>query len=256
AASVGLDEVDLHFAGLVGGVGDPAAVGAPGDGSLLRFAGAGEVAGRAVLGGEGPDVAARDGRDALAAGRDRPVGDLRVDLARLRAEGGTVARDEDVDGGVAAVGAVEAVELRAALEDDLAAPVRAGAHRGPLHVVVGEGGALLALAGARVVRPEVQSVLGARVGEVEDRVARPHGDGVGAFPVGHLLGFVGLQVEKPDVGRHAAAVALPGAEVARVGRVGEPLAVGADRSLRTVGHGEFLVLAAVGLDGEELGLAC
>src|SRR5690606_33464728 len=134
-------------------------------------------------------------------------------------------------------------------------PAGPGAHGGPLDIVGGEGGALGALAGARVVGPEVEAVLGPAVGEGVDGVGGPHGGGVGALPVGHLLGFVGLEVEEPDIGGHAAAVALPGPEVARVGRIGEPLSVGADGALGAVGDGERVVLAAVGGDGEELCLA-
>jgi len=104
-------------------------------------------------------------------------------------------------------------------------------------------------------RPDVQAVLRTLVGDVVDGVPVPHRLGVGAFPIGDALGGVVLQVEEPDIGGHAAAVALPGAGVGGVGCVGQPGAIGVDGAVGAVGHRKDGGLAACRGNRVELGLA-
>ena len=144
------------------------------------------------------------------------------------------------------------MQIGAVLVDDLAPAVRARADRGPLDVVVGIVGELLVLVAGDVVAPEVEPMRRARIRQVVERLAVPHGQRVGPLPVGDLARRVLGQVEEPDVGGHAAAVALPGAMVPRVRGVGEPLAVGADRAYATVGHRQLAVQTATRRHGEEL----
>jgi hypothetical protein len=93
------------------------------------------------------------------------------------------------------------------------------------------------------------------VGEVVELVALPHRLRVRAFEGGGPLRGMVLQVEEPDVGRHAAAVALPRAVVGGVRRVREPFAGGRDRAEGPVGNGELLGEAALRRDDEHLRLS-
>ena len=88
-----------------------------------------------------------------------------------------------------------------------------------------------------VDRVQVHPVLVA-VGEEVDLVVRsPHRDDVLGWVIGQVLGLLGLEVVDPDVVGHAAAVALPGAELAEDAVVGQLLAVGRERAKPPRGSG-------------------
>ncbi len=141
------------------------------------------------------------------------------------------------------------------LEDDLARSLRARSDRRPFHVEIGVGRDLTALVGRRIVGPDVEVVRRTVVGEVVELVLLPHRLRVGALPCRDAARGVALQMEEPDVGRHAAAVALPRARVGGVRRVREPFTARRDRAECTVGHGELFGEAALGRDGEKLHFA-
>ena len=107
---------------------------------------------------------------------------------------------------------------------------------GPLDVMDRELGDLACLSGLEVVAEHVEHValLGAVVGQVVDLAAVPHGERVGALPVGDAARLARLEVDEPHVGGHAAAVALPGAVVGGVRRVGHPLAGAVDRAVGAI----------------------
>ena len=84
ALAVGRRDVQLVLAGRVGEVRDPAAIGAPRRVALGDAARAREVARRALLRGQGPDVAARFASGALAAGRKAPSRDELRGVDRVR----------------------------------------------------------------------------------------------------------------------------------------------------------------------------
>jgi hypothetical protein len=85
-------------------------------------------------------------------------------------------------------------------------------------------GELRGLFRREVVAVEVEGAVA--VGAEVHGVADPHRVAVGARVVGHLLELVALEVEEVEVLGPAALIALPGAEVAGVGRVDDAAAVG------------------------------
>ncbi len=144
---------------------------------------------------------------------------------------------------------VEQVEASAGLEDDLR-----GTDGGKGDVVVGEAGDLPGLgAGGEVVEgPEVVALALAAVGEEVEGVAVPHGLDVVGVAFAQVARFLRLEVEEPDLRRQAAAVALPGAKLPRLGGIGDAAAVGREGGELAVGHRELFGEAAFGGDAEEL----
>ena len=255
ALAVGLSHPQLVLAALVAEVGDPAAIGAPGGAALGAAVAAGQVARRAVLGRQRPDVAAGRDRGPLTAGRDAPGHDVVGGIGDLGPRVDGVAGDVDLDRARLVATQVQQPQLGADLEHDLALALVARAHRRPGDVVVLEVGDLPPLVVEQVVAPDVQAVLLAGVRQVIERRVVPHRLRIGALPIGDLAGAVVLQVEQPDVAGVAAAVALPGAAVAVERRVGQPVPVRTDRAEGAVRHRQRRRHAAVGRHGHQAGLA-
>ena len=174
-----------------------------------------EVAGGAVLGRHGEDVAAGDDGDALAIRGGRDAGDVAGDVDESGTGGGGVLADGDGHDGGFTGGEVKPPDLAGLLEDDGVA-----AEGGELDVVVGEVRHLDGLLGGEVVAEEVGA--GRAFGdEVDAAVGGPHGEEILRGVIGDVLEFAGLQVEDPDVVGHAAAVLFPGAEFAKDAVVGD-----------------------------------
>ena len=253
AAPIGGDQHRLVLAARVARGGDPAPIGAPGGHAFGGTAGAGEVAGRALLGGQRPDVAPRRDHRAAPVGPEVPVLDLRRGVDDARPQGAAVAGHGDLDRARGAGLLLPDEDPRAVLEDDPRRRTVVWADRGPLHVVVAERGHLPPRAAVEVVRPEIQAMVlvGALVGEVVHGAPVPHWKGVLALPVGDLAALAGLEVEQPDVRRHAAAVALPGAAIDRVGREREPAPIRRERAVGAIGHRQRLGQAAASRHAED-----
>ena len=100
----------------------------------------------------------------------------------------------------------------------------------------------------QVVGVDVQRALA--VGGEVHRVPRPHREVVGAGVVGQALGAIGHEVVDPDVLRAAAAGALPGAELAVDGRVGDLPAVRGQRRAAALRQLQRRLQAARGIDHE------
>ncbi len=141
-------------------------------------------------------------------------------------------------------GEVEAVDVAAVLEHDGIL-----AQRRELHVEVGETGQLSCLFRPRVVDEEIHPLVGVAVGEEVDPVASPHRDDVLRRIVRDILGRLGVEVVDPDVVGHAAAIALPRAELAEDAVVGELLAVRREGAEAAARQGQFLGQIAGQCDG-------
>ena len=106
-----------------------------------------------------------------------------------------------------------------------------------------------------VVRPDVVAFVRAAIRQEIDRVAVPHRLCVVGRVRGDVLRRERLQIEQHQVGRPAAAIALPVAEVLRHRHVDELLAVGRVGAELAVRHRQLFGQAAVETDGEELAVA-
>ena len=148
-------------------------------------------------------------------------------------------------------GIVVDMEVRAHLKDDARGAAVIGADRGPLHVVFGKLGDLRRVSSGDVVLPEIQTMFGARIREIEELITVPHRHGVGAFPVSDLTGLTGLEIQQPEIACHPAAVALPGSTIPLVGRVGDPGSTAIDCRVRAVGHRQRFGHATFGVDGKD-----
>ena len=140
---------------------------------------------------------------------------------------------------------IEGVEIAAVFEDD---GIRTQAR--PHHVEVGEVGELFDLLAAQVVAVEIEVMLGAAIGGEVDRVAMPHGKGVGPIGVGHVFDSIVFEIVDGDGLGQAAGVALPGAEVAEDRVVGDLRAVGRKRSEAALIDGQRLGQTAVDAHAE------
>ena len=76
------------------------------------------------------------------------------------------------------------------------------------------------------------------IAQVVERAAAPHRERVDSFVVSDALCFIAAEVVDPHIRLHSAAVALPRASIDRVRRVCQPFAIGADRSVGAVRHGQ------------------
>ncbi len=218
----------------------------------MRAHAARQIPRRAVSRRSRPDVAARFHHGPLTARRNCDAADVAAHVDELWSNLRPIAGNRDVDRAALAACQVEQIQIRAVLKNNLALTVRAGPDRRPLDVELRELRDLPVFFADPVVRPDVEAVFRSRVGHVVKHVAVPHRLRVGPRPAGDALGAVVLQVEQPDVGRHAAAITLPGAVIRGVQGVRQPLAVGADGRVRSIGHGQFLGQTAAGCDREEL----
>ena len=142
-------------------------------------------------------------------------------------------------------GRVEDVDLAAFFEGDAA--VAAGR---PQDVIVLEGGDLFDLGRLQVIGIEVERQV--PVGDEDDLVLDPDGVLVRAFEIGESLGRVLVQIVGPDVLGPAALVALPGAEFAGDGRVGDRPAVRRERAAAGFGDLQGRLQSAVEADQEIL----
>ena len=192
------------------------AVGGPLGIALVDAGGHGQVPGVAVLGGHGEDVAVGAEQGPLPVGADLVGVDAAVDLDDLAPPRDLVVGDDDGHAGRLFGGQVERVEIAAVLEDDVL-----GAERGELDVELGEARQLARRLGGEVVDVEVHPFRLVPVGQEVDAVAAPHGDDVEGRVGGDVLDRLGGEVVDPDVVGHAAAVALPGPELAEDPVVGE-----------------------------------
>ncbi len=189
---------------------------------------AGQVAGRAVLGGRAEDVAARREQGPLAVGRQgvvphaRGIGvaDLVLHLGDADAGAGIVVGDADRDLTQLLARQVQEIKLAALLEGDGVA-----AQGREVDVVVGETGDLAGLFRVQVIDPDVGAAVLVLVGQVIDLAAVPHGRGVGAGPAGELGQLAAVEVVGEELLGEAAVVALPGAEVPEDAVVGDGVAV-------------------------------
>ena len=247
--AVGRPQHQLVLAGAVGPVGERLAVRRPARIPLRRSRGAREVQHRAVFGGDREHVAARLEDRALAGGRGRRLADQLGDRLGARLEGGPVGDDLDGDLGRLLGGQVQQVEAAARLEHDVL-----GAEGRERHVEVGEL-RHLAHGAALVAGPDVGALVGAAIGEEVERVAVPHRVFVVGVAGGDVGRGLGRQVERPDVGRPAAAIALPGAERLRLRQVGDLLAVGRVGGELAVRDRQLLGRPALGGDQVELVVA-
>ena len=250
-AAITTTDEELVLARLVGEVGDPLAVGTPARAAFREPRGAREVPRAAVLRRERPDVATGLDRDSLAGRRDREILHEVGGIHHVGAQAGRRTGHLDLHlAGGAVIGVVD-VEVRSVLEDESRRPLVVGSDRGPLDVVLGEVGQLFVRSFTDVVAPEVESVLGAGIGEVVEVLPVPHRHRVRAFPVGDPSGSAVLEVHQPDVAGHAPAVALPRPTVTLVRGVGDPGTGPVDRSVRAVGHRECIGQAAFAVHSED-----
>jgi len=243
------DDVDLVLAAGVGDVGDPLAVGRPDRRAVVDAGGAGQVADGALLGRDGEDVAAGVEHGALAVGTDVEIVDVLLDVGEPAPGDGAVGGHADGHLGRLLRGQVEPVDPAAVLEHDGGV-----AERRELdieRVIVGE---LAGLLGAPLVDIQVHAAVGSAVGQEVDPVAVPHGDDVLGRVVGDVLGLLRREVVDPDVVGLAAAVALPGAELAEHAVVGELLAVGGIGAEAAARQGELPRQVAVRAHQVELSL--
>ena len=199
---------------------------------------------------DGEDLAPGLDHRALARGRDPPRLHVIGHLLDPGLEAGEIAHDLDVHLAVTLAVQIDQVELPTRLEDDLL-----GTDRREVDVEVGELRDLALLAAAPVVRPDVVPHRRAGVAQVVERLPGPHRLRVIRRIVRQVVGLVRLEIEGPDVGVRATAVALPGAEVAGLRHVGERPPVGRDRPELAVRHGELLRHPALGRRLIELAVA-
>jgi hypothetical protein len=175
---------------------------------------------RPELGRGGEDIAARLEERALPRGRNRRGPDQRFDLRHPRAKRGFVGDDSHGHLFLLAGGEVEEVEAAAGLEDDAVRPARR-----KRDVELGEMRDLLQTSAADVERPHVVPLVRVTVGDEIDFAAVPHRLRI----VGRVLGEVPrrarTEVEQPEVGRPAAPIPLPRAEVLGHRHVNESPAV-------------------------------
>jgi len=141
---------------------------------------------------------------------------------------------------------VHDVQVAAVFVDD-----GAGADPGPLDIVFSVIGQRPHLFRLQVVRIQVVHLGRVPVGDEVDRVTVPHGKHVVGIARSDHLGRVGLQVVDPDVGRHAAAVPLPGPELPAHAVVRQLGAVGVERAQLAGGQRQHLGIAAVDGDLEQ-----
>ncbi len=103
-----------------------------------------------------------------------------------------------------------------------------------------------------VARPNIQPMLWTRVAQVVERLAMPHRNRVGAFPLRHARRSVVGEVVDPDICRHAAAVTLPGALIGRVGGVCKERAVARHCWIRAIWSWKLARQSAARINGEDL----
>ena len=238
-------EVDLILAAHVRDERDLLAVRRP---AGLPVVGAGavrEVAHGALLDGHGEHVAAGHEEGALALGRQGEAFDVLLSADARGPRGAAIRGHGDGDALVAAVLGVHHAQLAVQLVDD-ARLVVAG---GPAHVPGLLEGELLHGVRGGIHGVEVQLAVAVR-GEVH-LVADPHGVALGARAGGDLLLRLRGQVEDVEILRPAALVALPVAEVAEHGRVGDALAVRREGAGSGRGHGQLRRQAALQAHGVE-----
>ncbi len=185
-----------------------------------------------------------------------PVGDSDApaicvaDFLDVRAERRAVGDDLDRHLVRLLGGEVEDVHAAPGLEHDVRRT-----ERRILHVEVSEVGDLMEARCLGVVRPDVAALVLAAIGQEVERRAGPHRLRVVGVVVRDVLGRVRVEVERPDVGRPAAAVALPGAGVGGLRQVRDALRVRRERREFAVRHGKRNRHAAGFRDLEQLVVA-
>jgi hypothetical protein len=132
--------------------------------------GAREIAGGAVFGGDGEDVAAGTEDGAGAVGSEVEGRGFLADVADSAAAGGEILADFDGDAVDLFGGEFEAVEEAAVFEDDGVV-----AEGGEFDGELGEAGDLAGGLGAEIVDEEVGLAVLVAFGDEVDAVAGPHG---------------------------------------------------------------------------------
>ncbi|MBP1621542.1 MAG: hypothetical protein H6Q02_2309 [Acidobacteria bacterium] len=247
ARSVGGSDRQLVLAGAVGEVRELLAVGRDRRVALGGARGPRQVEHRAVLGGQREQLAARLDDNPLRRRRQRRVGDELGDVLHLRLEGGAVGDDLDLDFDELLARQLEPPQPAGRLENDVGGPDRREAD-----IVLDELRDLARGAAREVHRPDVVALRFVAVGQEVHRLAIEHRVRVVGEVAGHVPGLKRCQVEQPDLRRPAAAVALPGAEVAGDRHVREPGAVRRERAELAVRHRQPLRQAAGARDFPEL----
>ena len=185
--AIRLFDIQFVFAGRIGEIRDPLAVGAPGRIALGRAAGPCQIPRTPSLGRDGPDVAAGLEQGALTRRRNVPGGDELVCLDQPRSKLGPIAGDHDVHGPRFAACQVEKIKIGTELKDNFAFAELPRPDRRPFDIVLGKICHLLALAGFRVIRPDVESMVGRRVRQVVHDISVPHRQAVEPLPICDLL---------------------------------------------------------------------
>ena len=223
-------QVELVLAGGVGEVGDGLAVRAPGGVALGYAGGLGQVAGVALLGRDGEDLAVRLEDGARAGGRKLGVLNLlRGNIDSMRRQASQFAVNLNRDWHIHARDRVHQKNAAKLLHDQHR-PVR------PAYVFCGPGleglqiqfavghhlRDLLALGVIPIERDRAAVLSRAvAVGEEVDLVADPHRVRVVGVLAGYLFQVEGLEVDDPDGGGLAADVPLPGRLPLGKGLIGE-----------------------------------
>ncbi len=213
------------------------AVRGPNRSALADALGLGQVAHVAMFGRDGEDIAARLEQRPFAAGRKPKRLDPFVHRLEVGASIRLVIQKLNSDFAALSSGRIEDVKIAAVFIDDAAF-----AATGPEHVVLVMMGHFAHCFGCQVVFVEVQLVV--PIGGKIDSVADPHGKVVGDIVVGDALGFVGGEIVEPNLLRPSAAIAFPGAKLARNGIVGDFLAVRRIGGRRAFGNGQLLLVPA------------
>jgi len=219
------DQPDFILAGGVGDAGDPFAVGRPDGVALVYARRAGQIAGLAVLGRHGEDVASRAEESPFAVASDVIIRDIARDLHQPSPPAGQVLADRDIHLSACFRVEIETIDVPAVLEDD-----RPVAHRRKLDVEIDELRQLPRFLRAQVAHVEVHPPILVPVGEKVNPLALPHGEDVLSRTIRKILRGLGFEVVNPDVVGHSAAIALPRAKLAKNTVVGQLLAIGRKRA--------------------------
>ena len=230
---------DLVFAALVADVGDPFPVGRPDRVPLMHPGRLRQVAGRAVLGRHGEHIAPRAQQGPRAIGCDLVGGGLLADIAQAPTADGQVLANLHRDAGDLLGLEVQAIQVPPVLEDN--ARVAQGGELDGEFLEIGQPSRFpvlqvhhiqVGLPGLLALRDEV------------DPVTMPHRKQVLGGIGGQAGGLTGSEVVQPEFVGLAAAVALPGAELAEDAVVDHLPAIGREAAPTTARHGQRLRHAA------------
>ncbi len=144
-------------------------------------------------------------------------------------------------------GQIQAVYVPAVLKNDGLL-----AQRGELDVKLGEVGNLLRRCCLSVINIQIHSFVFVTVGQKIDFVTHPHGNYILGLVLSNVLELPGLKIVNPHIVRHAAAIPLPGPELAEDPVVGQFLVIGRVGGKTTTRQWKLLGQPTVRGYGEEL----